>query len=90
MRNHGAFFIPASSPEPNKKVGHAEPIGISNLRNTMRKIASGIVTGLLVAALLDIMILFTGLAQIVYEGRTGYWNPFWRAQAEFVVQHFIK
>ena len=42
------------------------------------------------AVFFDIAILFTGLAQIAYEGRTGYWNPFWRAQAEFVVQHLIK
>jgi len=40
---------------------------------------------LLVLALLDITILFFSLAQIAAEGRTGYWNPFWRTQAEFVI-----
>ncbi len=35
--------------------------------------------------LLDMLILFTELAQIAVENRTGYWAPFWRVQAEFVV-----
>jgi len=34
----------------------------------------------------DLIILFTSLAQIALEGKTGYWNPFWRAQAEFVIK----
>jgi hypothetical protein len=33
----------------------------------------------------DLMILFASLAQIQIEGRTGYWNPFWRAQAQVVL-----
>ncbi len=37
-------------------------------------------------AMLDLMILFASLGQIAFEGRTGYWNPFWRKQAEVVVR----
>lgn len=36
--------------------------------------------------ILDLLILFTALGQIAVEGRTGYWNGFWRWQAEKVVQ----
>ena len=45
---------------------------------------------LLAAALLDLAILSLGILQIAQEGRTGYWNPFWRTQAEFVVQHLLQ
>jgi hypothetical protein len=34
----------------------------------------------------DLIILFASLAQIALEGKTGYWNPFWRVQAEFVIK----
>lgn len=44
--------------------------------------------GLAVFAMLDLLILFTGLAQIAFENRTGYWAPFWRVQVEFVVGLF--
>ena len=37
---------------------------------------------------IDMLILFASLAQIVMEGQTGYWNPFWRAQAELVLRLF--
>lgn len=45
------------------------------------------VTGQTIAFLvmLDLLILFTSLAQVMTEGRTGYWSPFWRAQAEAVI-----
>jgi hypothetical protein len=36
----------------------------------------------------DLLILFASLAQIAAEGQTGYWNPFWRAQAELVLRLF--
>ncbi len=51
----------------------------------MKKTLSGIASIILVAVLLDLMILFAGLAQIAVEGRTGEWNGFWRPQAEFVI-----
>ena len=40
---------------------------------------------LLVLAFLDIMILGFSLAQVATGGPTGYWSPFWMAQAQFVV-----
>lgn len=55
-----------------------------------KKVLEGIISVAIVLAILDVMILFTGLSQIAFEGRTGYWNLFWRTQAEFVVQHIIK
>lgn len=35
---------------------------------------------------MDLLILFASLAQIAVENRTGYWAPFWRVQAEFVIK----
>ncbi len=52
----------------------------------MKNIASGIANGIMLLMVLDVLILFTGLAQIVYEGRSGYWNPFWSWQAQQVVR----
>lgn len=40
----------------------------------------------LMFAMFDIMILFGSLAQIGMEGRTGYWAPFWRVQAEALIR----
>lgn len=37
---------------------------------------------------LDLLILFASLAQIMAEGQTGQWSPFWRAQAELVLRLF--
>ena len=51
----------------------------------MKKTLHAIGYGLMVFALFDMLILFAGLGQIAMEGRTGYWAPFWRVQAEFVV-----
>ena len=57
-----------------------------NIDNTtMKKTLHAIGYGLMVFALFDMLILFAGLGQIAMEGRTGYWAPFWRVQAEFVV-----
>lgn len=36
--------------------------------------------------MLDVVILFASMAQIGLEGRSGYWAPFWRVQAEFVLK----
>lgn len=51
----------------------------------MRKAIHAIGYGLVIFAMFDLLILFTGLAQIAVENRTGSWAPFWRVQAEFVV-----
>lgn len=42
-------------------------------------------TTIALLVMFDLIILFASLAQIQLEGRTGYWNPFWRAQAEVVL-----
>lgn len=41
--------------------------------------------GVVIIGMLDLLILFGGLAQVGLEGRTGYWAPFWRVQAEFII-----
>ncbi len=51
----------------------------------MKKVLSMAASALLVAAILDLLILFTALGQIALENRTGEWAPFWRVQTEFVV-----
>ncbi|OGI35994.1 MAG: hypothetical protein A2259_01565 [Candidatus Moranbacteria bacterium RIFOXYA2_FULL_43_15] len=35
--------------------------------------------------MLDIMILFMSLGQIIAERQSGYWNPFWQVQAQAVL-----
>ena len=40
------------------------------------------------AVTLDLLILFASLTQIMAEGQTGYWSPFWRTQAELVLRLF--
>ena len=51
----------------------------------MKKALHAIGYGLAVFTILDLLILFGGLVQIAFENRTGYWAPFWRVQAEFVI-----
>lgn len=36
--------------------------------------------------LLDLTIIVLGMAQIVTEGRTGYWNNFFRPQAVVILR----
>lgn len=50
------------------------------------RIIKAIGYGVIVLVLLDLVVVFGGLAQIALEGQTGEWAPFWRAQAEFVVR----
>ncbi len=52
----------------------------------LKKILIAIFEVIVLLIVFDLIILFTSLAQIALEGRTGYWNPFWRVQAEFVVK----
>jgi len=52
----------------------------------IKKILVGALEFIVLLVTVDLIILFTSLAQIALEGRTGYWNPFWRAQAEFVIK----
>lgn len=49
------------------------------------KIIKAIATVAAVLVMLDVLILFASLAQVGLEGRTGYWAPFWKVQAEFVI-----
>lgn len=37
-------------------------------------------------AALDLLILFLSIAQVTAEGRSGYWSPFWKAQAEIAMK----
>lgn len=50
-----------------------------------KKALSIAATSIAFLVMFDLMILFASLAQIQMEGRTGYWNPFWKAQAEVVL-----
>jgi hypothetical protein len=52
----------------------------------IKKILVGALELIVLLVAVDLIILFTSLAQIVLEGRTGYWNPFWRLQAELVIK----
>jgi hypothetical protein len=56
------------------------------MKKSMTKIIK--ITGqiLITLVLLDLMILFFSMAQIAVEDKTGYWNPFWRWQAEQVIR----
>ena len=47
------------------------------IKNTLKVIA--------ILALLDIMVVITGMAQIGIEGRIGEWNTFWATQAKFII-----
>lgn len=42
---------------------------------------------LLFLAVLDVVILFWGLAQVAQGDNSAYWAPFWRVQAEFLINH---
>ena len=55
----------------------------------MKKVLTNFAAFVSVIVMLDLMILFTGLAQVAIEGRTGYWNPFWRWQAQQVVKVLV-
>ena len=57
-----------------------------DMKNKTKNIIEAAATLLLVAVFFDLLILFVGLGQIALEGRTGYWAPFWRVQAEFVIK----
>lgn len=51
----------------------------------MKKTLSVIADTIILFALLDLAILSAAILQVGVEGRTGYWNGFWLAQAKFVV-----
>lgn len=52
---------------------------------SVKKTASVTASVLCFAVMVDLMILFTSMAQIAVEGRTGYWNPFWKTQARAAI-----
>lgn len=77
-RQSAAFkLMTTASKEQTMKVEYIKKILIAALE----------VIVLLIA--FDLIILFTSLAQIALEGKTGYWNPFWRVQAEFVIKMLL-
>jgi hypothetical protein len=43
---------------------------------------------IILLVMLDMMILSVSLAQIMTEGQSGYWNPFWLTQAQMVSSIF--
>jgi len=51
----------------------------------MRKALTNIYYVIVALIMFDVMILMTSIAQLAYEGQTGYWSPFWRIQAEFFI-----
>ena len=51
-----------------------------------KKILIAVFEAVVLLLAFDLIILFASLAQIALEGKTGYWNPFWRIQAEFVIR----
>lgn len=52
----------------------------------IKKILIAVFEAMVLLIAFDLIILFTSLAQVALEGTTGYWNPFWRVQAEFVIK----
>jgi hypothetical protein len=53
------------------------------MRKTFLSLAVDIIFAIV---FIDLFILLAGLAQIAVEGRTGYWSPFWKWQAEKVIR----
>jgi len=51
----------------------------------MRNLLNNILSVLAVLIFFDLVILMMSLLQLAATGRTGYWSPFWRLQAEFVI-----
>lgn len=50
-----------------------------------KEIMSAIGQGALLLICADVFILFMSLGQLAIEGQTGYWSPFWLAQAKIVL-----
>ena len=46
-------------------------------------------TAIVFLALFNFLFLFMAMAQIALEGRTGYWSPFWRIQADWVMRYLL-
>lgn len=51
----------------------------------LKRIASYIGGTILLLVGMNFLILFASMAQIGLEGHSGYWNPYWRWQAEAVL-----
>jgi hypothetical protein len=51
----------------------------------MKNILSVIAYIVVLVVVLDLAVVSFGLAQIAFEGRTGYWSPFWLWQAKFII-----
>lgn len=56
--------------------------------NAIKPVIKKILNILIAVIMVDAFILFSSMAQIMTSGRTGYWAPFWRVQAEFIIKLF--
>ncbi|MDD5110850.1 MAG: hypothetical protein PHI63_06620 [Patescibacteria group bacterium] len=54
----------------------------------MKKILTTTGEILAIAILVDLFILIAALGQLAVENETGYWAPFWRVQAQFLLGLF--
>lgn len=54
-------------------------------RHSPKEILQAVGGTIALLVMLDLLILFASLGQVVLEGRTGHWNSFWTAQAKVVV-----
>jgi hypothetical protein len=56
------------------------------MREKIKEILKTIGLIILFLLVIDLLILVISLSQVVIEGRTGYWSPFWLWQARFLVR----
>lgn len=56
--------------------------------NAMKPIIKKIMYFLITVLMVDAFILFFGMAQIMLNGRSGYWSEFWAIQARFIINLF--
>jgi len=54
-------------------------------KNKQQNLIEAVGAALITFAMIDVIILFAGLAQIGIENRSGEWSPFFRWQAEQVI-----
>lgn len=63
-----------------------QKVGIINqYKNKVKYIVSAVAYVIMVVIVIDLVIVFGGLAQIALEGRTGEWPPLWAEQAKFII-----
>lgn len=52
----------------------------------MRQFAKTMADVALLLIMLDLVVLFFSMGQVMAGQRTGHWSPFWESQARFVVE----